>query len=116
MPSLSSRQRTVLRLYTSGLSVAKIAKDIGETVGATYSIIKRLRGTPGVTLPYRKGRFDATVKTALPKTQLYALDLATGHFKKAEPRPTYNFRNHQVAKNLIGSIYIRLKKVEALLK
>lgn len=116
MPKLTRRQKAVLKLYQAGLSVAKIAKAIGENVGATYSIIKRLRYTKGVVMPYRRGRLDATVKTMLPKTTLFALDMATGSLKKVAPPRPYNFRNHQIAKNIIGSIYTRLKKVEALLR
>jgi hypothetical protein len=113
---LTRRQKIVLKMYLAGLSVAKIAKAIGANVGMTYSIVKRLRNTKGVTLPYRRGRLDATVKTMLPKTTLFALDMTTGNLKKVAPPRPYNFRNHQIAKNIIGSIYARLRKVEALLK
>ena len=113
---LTRRQKIVLRMYLAGFSVSKIAKSIGANVGMTYSIVKRLRNTKGVDLPYRRGRLDATVKTMLPKTTLFALNLDTGSLKKVAPPRPYNFRNHQIAKNIIGSIYSRLKRVEELLR
>lgn len=115
MKKLTRRQKIVIRLYRAGASVAHIAKAIGANVGATHNIVKRLRNL-GHEVPYRRGRNDATVPAMRPKHHLYRMDIATGRFQKVAPPRPYNFRNHQIAKNLIAAVYNRLRKVEALLK
>lgn len=71
---LSDRQRNILRLWESGLSGSKIAKELGTTKSAVLGAVYRMRAQGFVTRQHETSKTIKTLKQAVKNSAVSVSD------------------------------------------